>query len=373
MAKENLKEKIVASLILGGTGSALGYKNGSFESSHSGYFMIEEVKSYPDGLAGLSVDPVHWNISSDGVLNMATAKALCSGWKTLPDLYCDLAREYINCQEDAKRRNLGRTTAKGISLLKPDLADGYCIPFNPRGASCGGAVRSAPIGLFFHDPLHIDALVAVAIESGRMTHNHPIGYLGSLATALFVSYSVQGKPLCEWGVGLLDTLELAWQYVERSGCDVEENRKHWDYFEESWQRYLKERGISDGKSVPNFPHIYGPKERDHFYKDISLSGRGGSNGHDAPMIAYDALLGCGDSWEELCMRGMFHGGDSDGTGLIAGSCWGAMRGFKGVPTCHYEKLVYNDQLQKIGERLYKICVDLHLEIEPMENNKEGRV
>lgn len=27
------------------------------------------------------------------------------------------------------------------------------------------------------------------------------------------------------------------------------------------------------------------------------------------MIAYDALLGCGGDWTELCNRSMFHGGE----------------------------------------------------------------
>ena len=31
------------------------------------------------------------------------------------------------------------------------------------------------------------------------------------------------------------------------------------------------------------------------------------------MIAYDALLCSGDSWSELCLHSMLHGGDSDST------------------------------------------------------------
>ena len=49
-------------------------------------------------------------------------------------------------------------------------------------------------------------------------------FLQTLATALFVSYAIQEKPLEEWGVGLLRTLELAKQYIERVGRDVQENR-----------------------------------------------------------------------------------------------------------------------------------------------------
>ena len=43
-------------------------------------------------------------------------------------------------------------------------------------------------------------------------------------------------------------------------------------------------------SKPTFPEMYGVVERDRFYKSCSFAGTGGASGHDAPMIAYDALL-----------------------------------------------------------------------------------
>lgn len=45
------------------------------------------------------------------------------------------------------------------------------------------------------------------------------------------------------------------------------------------------------------------------YKRWSSEGRPGRRGHDAPMIAYDALLAAGSDWAELCKRAMFHGGE----------------------------------------------------------------
>jgi len=54
------------------------------------------------------------------------------------------------------------------------------------------------------------------------------------------------------------------------------------------------------------------------------------------VCRYDSLLAAGNSWEELCMRGVLHGGDNDSTGAIAGACFGALYGFTGVPKCHYE-------------------------------------
>ena len=49
---------------------------------------------------------------------------------------------------------------------------------------------------------------------------------------------------------------------------------------------------------------------------------------------------------------MFHGGDSDSTGIIAGACYGAMFGLEGVPANNYRLLEYRDRLEKLGSQLY---------------------
>jgi ADP-ribosylarginine hydrolase len=77
------------------------------------------------------------------------------------------------------------------------------------------------------------------------------------------------------------------------------------------------------------------------------------------MIAYDATLGSGDSWIELCKRGILHSGDNDSTGVMAGCWFGARFGFLGVPDNHYKKLEYRDRLEKAADVLLKSSIKYH--------------
>ena len=57
-------------------------------------------------------------------------------------------------------------------------------------------------------------------------------------------------------------------------------------------------------------------------------------------------------WVNVCRYGMFHGGDSDSTGIIAGACYGAMFGLEGVPLNNYSQIEFKEKLEKIGGSLF---------------------
>ncbi|WAR18997.1 ADPRH-like protein [Mya arenaria] len=343
-----------ACMVLSGAGDALGYKNGDWEFCHHGeeiHWQLQEL----GGLENIQVDTEEWIVSDDTVMHIATAEGIVQvQGRTGDALYRAIAAKYKECVEDMAGRAPGATCVGNALKLEPEMENGYRIPFNRHGGGCGAAMRAMCIGLMYPRTEDLNKLIEVSIESGRMTHNHPTGYLGALASALFTSYSLQMKPVKEWGKGLIETLPAAWKYIEDTGLDLDQNKKHWGYFTERWVEYLKVRKIEDGESVPSFPQKYGVNERDAFYKACAFRGKGGSSGHDAPMIVLDAFLGYDGTWIDLCNRAMFHGGDNDSTGVIAGACYGAMHGFKGVPKGNYENLEYRERLEKLALNLLKL-------------------
>lgn len=56
------------------------------------------------------------------------------------------------------------------------------------------------------------------------------------------------------------------------------------------------------------------------------------------IIAYDAMLGCDNNWNELVLRGVLHGGDNDSTGTICCAFYGALAGFLKVNKKNYQGL-----------------------------------
>ena len=355
--KEMLYE---ASMVLSGVGDAMGYKNGEWEFNFVGADIHRQLEIL-GGISKLKIVLNGWKVSDDTVLHLATAEGLIAKSDQEDDeiLFSEIAHKYKwIVVRDMAGRAPGATTTFSCSQLLPNRPNGYCVPFNPRGGGCGAAMRSMCIGLRYPDINDNDCLqrlIKVSIESGRMTHHHPTGYLGSLASALFIALAIKKVPLKKWGSFLISVLDKALAYINESGFHSQENMQAWDYFKTSWEKYLDVRGIATGDNEPKFPENYGVEERDSFYKSLAYRNWAGSSGHDAPMIAYDALLASCNDWEKLCKHGMLHGGDCDSTGVIAGACFGALYGYEGVPKCNYEKVEYHDRLQDAGKKLYLLA------------------
>ncbi|XP_049325884.1 inactive ADP-ribosyltransferase arh2 [Astyanax mexicanus] len=347
-------EKFQAGMVLGAVGDALGYYKGKWESCISGAQIQKELAAL-GGLGAIKLDPESWPLSDGAIMHKTTAEALVTDYWCLEDLYRELVRLYVDAMVSLKGRVSDPSTVEGCAALKPNnylLA--WHTPYNEKGSGFGAATKAMCVGMRYWQPERLDSLVEVSIETGRMTHNHPIGFLGSLCTALFASYAVQGKPVVNWGRDLMKVIPMAEEYCRKTIRHMAEYQEHWFYFEAKWQFYLEERGIEEeSQNKPLLPNSYDAEDTDKIYKRWSSEGRGGRRGHDAPMIAYDALLAAGSDWGELCKRAMFHGGESSATGLIAGCLYGLIYGMSQVPAGLYQDLDKREELEELGAKLYR--------------------
>ncbi|XP_055558551.1 inactive ADP-ribosyltransferase ARH2 isoform X1 [Falco cherrug] len=358
-------DKFKAAFVLAGVGDALGYRNFSRENNALGAKIQQELKEI-GGLENLVLSPDKWPVSDNTLMHMATAEAVITDYWCLEDLYRELVKRYVDAIDKLPGRRPDPATIEGCRELKPDnylLA--WHTPFNEKGSGFGASTKAMCLGMRYWKPERLESLIEVSIECGRMTHNHPTGFLGSLCTALFVAYAIQGKPLAQWGREMMKVVPMAEEYCKKTIRHMAEYQEHWFYFEAKWQFYLEEREINEeNQNKPVFPDNYDAEEREKTYRRWSSEGRGGRRGHDAPMIAYDALLGCGGDWTELCNRSMFHGGESAATGSIAGCLYGLVYGLSKVPRGLYQDLEQRERLEYLGENLYRLSME--------ENTKSTR-
>eukprot|EP00743_Colponemidia_sp_Colp-15_P004662 GILK01005023.1.p1 GENE.GILK01005023.1~~GILK01005023.1.p1 ORF type:complete len:375 (-),score=35.56 GILK01005023.1:147-1238(-) len=344
-----------ASMILAGCLDAVGYYNGRWEFNHDGLAIYRDFMSLTAraGAAGLRVTPSSFPVSDDTVMHLATAEGLVLPATSVDDMLQNISHRYYHCWGDMNGRAPGIQTGRFIDRLNIE-GEWRNIPFSKSGGGCGAAMRGMCIGLAFPRRSELPTLIKLSVETGRMTHHHPTGYLGSFAGALFTSLAIRGEPINGWGKQLLDSLPLVKRYIEETGRAVQENLEAFGYFTEAWQKYLKEREITDGLGMPKMPDNFGIEQRDQWITSVSYSGWGGSSGHDAPMIAYDALLGANGDWNEVLVRSALHGGDNDSTGTMAGAWFGAMYGLQGVPEINIQQLEYRDRMENLADQLLRV-------------------
>lgn len=353
MGSQSMQSQYEACLLLGAVGDAMGYNNGRWEFERRGETIHLEVLEQ-GGLA--AIDLRSFRVSDDTVMAIATSTALLEADEKISSdyLFPIMAAHYIECMKDMKGRAPGTCTTQSLRTLEKDgVENGYLTVFNPNGGGCGAAMRAVPIGLRFPHAHQYKDLIRVAVESGRITHHHPTGYMGSVAVALFTSLAIRRVPIEEWGMILMNSIKDVKSYIEETQHEVQLNLRHIVTFEKTWCNYLLERNLFNGLGPVMFPDEYGVKERDTFYHSLNSSGWGGCTGIDAPLIAYDALLGSGANWIKLCERAMLHGGDSDSTGILAGSWYGLIYDMNTVPLRHYANIEKKDVLCKLANQLYK--------------------
>jgi ADP-ribosylglycohydrolase len=382
MVKNN--EKIEASIMLASYFETIGFKNGIWEFNYR--TVTDTFAKYMDVWAFIlhhymiiggpsSINVSGWNSSDDTILMIATALAVVDGGGE--DNY---KKQYINCFNllaDEKRVS-GINTIETIKLLKKG-ATIKTLPSNTNMGGNGAAIRTGPIGLKWHK--NIEKVIEESICASRLTHNYYLGFFGGMVVALFTAFAMNNIPPWKWAEHLIELYnnKTIHKYFpkEQNIDDVDEYFSYWKKYQEIRIPKLKYKNSLD-------TFIY-PSDRTEFLagffpspkiKLMVINGENlkkmswdwnkiGSSGLDSCIYAFDCLLmsmlspGTKDidfnnvqySWDAFMTLVAIHPGDSDSTGAIGGTWFGALCGFSNFDKDRIKQLEFYKELVRVSDKL----------------------
>jgi len=357
---KKIEEKYIATMLLHALGDTIGFKNGEWEflsSSKSSYnATLDKLYKFIDlgGITGIELK--NWFVSDDTILHMAIAISLISS-KNKDEFNASVANQFIKATElmyenkkNGLDRYIGNTTAKYINLLK-NGKDWKTFPFDEFGGGNGVAMRNNCIGLAFFGEENRDKLIGYSIDSGKMTHPNPIGWLGGLSTALFTAFALEDKNINKWVPEMLQIME---SNKIKKYITTNDELHAFEQFVQCWKTYYETRFLN-GKPIKIKSHM-DLVHRLIFYNnifDINPNSSMGRSGYSAVIVAYDCLIDAGNNWEKLVIYSMINIFDSDTIGAIAAGLYGTLYGFANVPENNLKYLEFKNKLIKIGKLLYE--------------------
>lgn len=365
-----MEERYLACMILHAVGDTIGYKNGEWEFKQGGLDssrILEKLYEFID-LGGVKhINLKGWIVSDDTILHIQTAEALLEGFNNINTLGKIMSNKLIEALEQFDKegynlRNPGLATLKYIKRLK-NGGNWIDTPYDLLSGGSGAAMRNLCIGLAYFGENNRHKLIQISIEMSRITHNSAVGYLGGLASALFVALSIEKININSWPFILLELFKNGTikKYIKASNRGINEYENDSHIFINKWEKYISDKFDENGNPIKRKTDInllYRNKYyRDNFAfrmeSDSNPSHFIGGGGDDSVIIAYDCLLDSGPNWEKLIIYSMLHAGDSDTTGAIAAGFYGSLYGFKDVSENFLENLEFHKKLKTIGFDLYQ--------------------
>jgi len=150
------------------------------------------AKYGPEGIADLEPSRRHpaGTFTDDTQMSLALARAILSRGSGPEDAFItEVAREFVawSCSPE-NDRSPGGTCMQACRQLACDLT--WRAPGHNHSKGCGTAMRTAPIGLAWHGDE--ERIVRLAAKVSELTHGHPAATAGGVATALLVSWALDG-------------------------------------------------------------------------------------------------------------------------------------------------------------------------------------
>lgn len=251
----------------------------------------------PEGVTDLEPD---WHpagtFTDDTQMSLAVARALVlAGHKSLDELMRAMAAEFV-----AWNRSPNNDRAPGITcrLGCENLEAG--VPWRESGVAeskgCGSAMRTAPIGLYYHD--NEATLIEVARASSLPTHGHPTALASAAATALLTAWALHRDDPARYPDRLLRALH---------GMDG---------------------GEETAALIERMPIVLAEAP-----DEVLCTGGLGEawTGDEAVASALYCFCRSPRDYRKTVLTGANTVGDSDSIACIAGAISGAYNGFEGIP------------------------------------------
>ena len=335
MDLERLSDRFKGCLLGGAYGDALG--------SPVEFKSIDEIRAEfgTEGIRCLHPDPgsAVATVTDDTQMTLFTAEGILRylvryterGIGHLPSMVHWSLLRWLNTQGEETNLTRGRDQLKSgwlisvpelharrapgntcLAALRSATTIGALVDNDSKG--CGAAMRAAPIGLAGCRGANFEAIFDMAVETSRLTHGHPSGYLPAGVFAVLIALAVRE-------IDLDSALDQATALLlKHEGND------------ETHTALAKARCLaSDGFSTK--------------YLEARFSG--GWTGEDALAITIYCCLTSHD-FSEAVVRAVNHSGDSDSTGSLVGNLLGARGGMGVLPARDLSSLELRGPIEAIA-------------------------
>ena len=291
-------------------GAAVGDVIGAAVEAESPAYIAKTFRSVDDILATETIEEFNappWRVgrfTDDTQMMICVAEWLAAGEAESAEAPRRLLARFASAYEAWRRYGPGTAGVLRMFHSHPENWRELATAMFPHGSQGnGGAMRVAPVGLaYFAD---VTKAAAVARESSRPTHAHPLAYQGASLQAVAVALATAAR----------DRLDPA--------AFLQEFRETLRYFDDLMQDTSKftvaldaiEHGLARGASCLEMSEILGT----------------GVTAHEAVPIAIYCFLRHPGSYADVIHHAIFIGGDTDTIACMAGAIAGAYLGVDAIP------------------------------------------
>lgn len=285
------------------------------------FFDLEEIKRQRGSQGVQDFEPYcglkAGTYTDDTEMSLAVARGLLKTQdvKATEIVIEDICKEFIEWGKNCNLcRSPGKTCLRGVENLVKGVSWQKSGIKDMKG--CGAAMRSAPIGLVYHNDLA--GLVKITDAVSRATHAHPTGIAAGIGTAGLVYLA-------------LDSCKL--EDIADRICEITKSADEKGEFKEK---------IKQIKEVWNLPT-----------EDAIKRLGEGWVGEEAVAIALYCFLKSPNDYRKTVLRAVNISGDSDSVGCIAGAISGAYNGINGIPEEWVENIEDSELIGKLAKELYE--------------------